>query len=792
MLRRPWFVMLAGLATLVVAVVALVAHVRHSSGRSRIGTSGRAVERLAGCPGDIDVRFDRNGFPHVRAHSAPAAWFAQGYLHARERFFQMELSRRAGAGRLAEMLGDAALATDRKLRTWRVPSVARLHTALIDPDQREALESYAAGVNAAIDRYGRWIAPELWLLAMDPEPWTVEDSMRVGALLQLNLSWGMGEELKRAVQLARLGPERALALWGWTPEQARRWIPPVEPTLSERREEEPIRPPLSGEGSNNWAIAPSRTATGRPILANDPHLGVQLPSTWYAVHLEAPGLRVAGASIPGVPGVAIGHTGRVAWGFTMSLLDDQDLYVLTLDDQRDRELVDGAWRDLRTVTERIEVRWRSQPVLHKVRLSERGPLVRDLHRETVALAWTAGEGPSAIGAFLAMSRAGSVEDLVAAWDGVIGPSMNLVAADVDGRILHQVVGLTPDRRQGAGRLPAPGGDSRWAWRGFRPYATNPRSSDPPEGFVATANHDLFAEGPATSEPFPGDFAAPWRYRRIHQQLAARDDWDLASSLALQADVTSLRAVAFLKLLWPDLEAHGGATARRLLAWDGRMSVDSVPAHLLSRLLLELGAAVGRDEMVRDGIAATPLGPEELLRLLAGGMDDSWWDDHSTGAVEDRENVLGEVLDRMDALGLRTGWGEVHTVSFDHPLRPMPLVGHLFGRMWSRGPIPVGGDDVTVNAHYYSRSRPFAVTAIPSMRFVADVGAWDETVLVLPLGQSGRPWSPHYADHLPAWVNVRPVRFPFSDAAVEAATVSRLRLTPADRGDAEVGVRGTGS
>ncbi len=780
MSRRSWPVLLFVVAGVVVLSGALLAHVRFWAARSRVPERGEVAELVEGLTGPVRVVFDANGIPHVEAGSTEDLWFVQGYLHARERFFQMELGRRMAAGRLAELVGRSAVNLDRKTRTWRLATIAQQQRRTLKPEERAALEAYARGVNAALERWGRWVAPELGILGVTPEPWEAVDSLGIGVVFQLGVTFAMGEELKRGVELARLGREDAVALWGWTPEEARRWIPPAEPPrLPLDREADAMTGGLSGVGSNNWAIAPRRTATGRALLANDPHLGVQMPGTWYGIHLRGGGLDVAGASIPGAPGVMIGHNRDVAWGFTMTMLDDQDLYRLSVDRDHSREFVDGAWRPLQTIREQIVVRGRSEPVTVTVRMSHVGPVVRDRGGEVLALAWSAANGPTALGAFLRMDGAVSVQELATAWEPVIGPSMNLVAADVGGHILHQVVGRVPIRERGAGRLPSPGEDSRWVWKGFRPMSENPSRVDPPEGFLATANHDLFAEGDVPrSRWFPAEFASPWRYRRIRQQLASREGWDMGSCLALQNDVVSGRAHAILGLLLPDLRRHGGPTASALLAWDGTMEPSSVAAHLFSRTMVELCRAAGGDEAGRLGLRKTFITPRRLLWLLAGALPAHWWDDVNTpGRVETRRDIVDSVLDRMDGLHLGEPWGGVHRVRFAHPFSGAPVVGRLLGRAWSRGPVPVGGSGVTVNGEYWSWAHPFDVTAIPSMRFVADVGAWDRSIMVLPVGNSGRPWSPHYDDQLRRWVEGRPAAMPFSAAAVEASAGAVLELVP---------------
>jgi penicillin amidase len=778
MIRRVWFVMLAICVLLVVAAVLAITHLRARSAASRLPERGSVSEVIVGCPARVQILIDGRGIPHLESDSETALWFGHGYVHARDRFFQMELARRAGAGRLAEVFGEIALQNDRKMRTLRLAATARRQSASLSMEERRVLEAYASGVNAALQRFGRWIAPEAWLLGLDPEPWRIEDSLTIGLLLQLDLSWAMGEELQRAIELARLGRERAVDLWGWTPSQARAWIPPGEGVKRPRRDHEPITPAMGGFGSNSWAVMAERSATGTPLLANDPHIGVQMPGTFFAIHLRGPRTHVAGVSIAGIPGVVIGHTEEVAWGLTLAMVDDQDLFVLVLDDAGNRELIDGRWSPLRTVAEDIVVRWQETPVLLKVRLSQHGPVVREQRGETLALSWAGHNGPGMASAILGMNRADSVTEAAGAWTGVVGPAMNLVVADSEGRILHQVVGRIPDRGRGAGRLPSPGSDSRWAWSGFRRVAAEARL-DPSEGFLATANHDVFGEGDfPEKDRFPGEFAPPWRVRRIRAVLAARSDWTVDDFAAFQGDVVSGRAIAVLRQLRPELEERTGPSAETLKAWDASIDVGSASATLYSEFMLALARAVGGDEARRDGLDWNPLGPEGLVRLLAGGIDQTWWNDVESAGNQGRAEILDRVLDELDRQGQQRPWGEVHQVSFHHPLGGLPFIGKLVADSWSRGPYAVPGGNVTVNGMYWNGNRPYAVTSIPAVRFVADVGHWDDTVLVLPMGQSGRPWSRHYSDQAASWLNLEAVRFPFSREAVERATAARIELVPA--------------
>ncbi len=768
-------------AVVVVLAVGLLGGVgwfRARSDASRLPERGRRLEAVLGLLEPAMVLVDRWGTPHADCGSVRDAWFVEGYLHARERFFSMEMGRRLAAGRLAEVLGEDLLARDRKTRTWRLAATAAKQAAQLSPEEREAMEAYALGVNAALERWGRWLSPELAALGVEPKPWRIEDTLGIGLLFQLGVSPAMGEELERAVELEALGRSRAVNLWGWTEAEARRWIPP-DAGERPRTPDDAITRGFSGLGSNNWAIAGRRTASGKPLLANDPHLMVSMPSSWYPVHLRAPGLDVAGVSLPGAPGVMIGHTDTVAWGFTMSMLDDQDLYHVSLDATGRRELWRGRWVPLQVVEETIPVLGWKEPAHLEVLVSRHGPVVRRRGNLGLALTWSALTHPSPVGVFLRMNRAGSVEEVEAAWREAAGPGMNLVAADSSGQILHRVVGRVPERGRGSGRLPAPGDDPRWEWRGLRPFEANPRTLNPDRGFVATANHDLFAEGDAPeAERFPAEFDAPWRIRRIRERLAAGTDWTVAGCLRLQMDVESLRARTLLFLFRPDLKRHGGWAARRLLAWDGRMTADDTAPYLFARLVLGLCREAGGDEAARAGVKGTFLGPDELVRLAAGAVDESWWDDVETPEKEGRSQIVDRVLDSLDADRPGRTWGEAHTVTFQHPLGSAPLIGPMLNLLLSPAPVPLGGDGSTVNRAAYSLDYPWGVTVIPSMRFVAAVGEWDHSVLVVPPGASGRPWSSHYMDQLPAWSRGEGVPLPFTQAAVERATMARIELTPA--------------
>jgi len=734
-----------------------------------------ATVELPGLAAGAAVAFDRYGVPHIQAGSVEDAVRIQGFLHARDRFFQMELMRRAARGRLAELLGSAALPTDIKMRRWMLAEAAERQSAALDGESRRLLEAYAGGVNAALDRYGaRGLAPEMLLLGGSVAPWRAADTVGIGLLMELSLTWAAGEELERAAILAALGREKAVALWGWSESQAEAWLPAAPPAAPPRGDDSSAMPRFSGIGSNNWAVAGWRSLSGAPLLANDPHVGIANPSTWYEVHLETPTVALAGASIAGAPGVLIGHNEHLAWGLTMTMQDDQDLFALSLDESGRRERIGDAFRDLDVRDEVIPVRGAREGTPVRLKASAHGPVVREEGGTVYALAWTALRGSSPLPCFLKLDRATSVGEGAAAFATCEAPGMNLVLADRAGHIRWQVVGRPPRRGCGFGRVPTDGSNPACGWSGFAPFEDNPFLEDPPTGAVASANHDPFAEGDFPGPPFAAEFAPPWRIRTIKRALAGRERWDVAGFVALQADVANPQADALLERLRPVLATVDSDAARILEAWDRRMDAGSRGALLWALFLRELGRRVGGDEAEAAGLAASPIGGGELLRLLTGGLDPAWWDDGRTAEVETARDIVAAALAAAarQAAGMR--WGERHRVFFRHALGGVPILGAAL----NVGPFPAPGAGPCLNATAYSGGgEGFDVVSLPSLRFVADLADWDRSVFTLPLGQSGHFLSRHADDQTADWLAGRVHPMPWSAAAVRAAAVATWRLVP---------------
>ncbi|HEX6202074.1 MAG TPA: penicillin acylase family protein [Thermoanaerobaculia bacterium] len=798
------------LVTVALGVVALV--VLAAAGGfwwwSRGGRPQRTGEATAPVAAPVTVRWDARGVPYVEAASEDDLAAALGWLHANDRMTQMELGRRLAAGRIAELVGAAAVPVDTESRRMRFRAGAERLWNDAGPESRRWLIHYARGVNAWLAARGGDLPPGLRLLGgprFEPEPWTPLDSLSFVFLMGQDLSfWAGRPEEERFRWLAALGEERVRDLLGGelhVPEE-----------ILELAAAAAAPPALAGRsaaagggsggdvgspGSNNWALAGERTASGAPLLANDPHLPLALPGTWFLVHLRAPGFETAGFTLPGVPGVVIGRGRSVAWAFTNVMLDDHDLFFERVERRPDgSEAVarGDAWRPVEAARETIAVDG-GEPVEIEVRWTDHGPLLpaepeRGLPERS--LAWTLHHGGDPLAAFLGLARAESLADVMAAIGSYTGPAQNVVAAHPDEGILWTVLGRVPARRAGDGRLPAPGWAAEYGWDGLRPRSASPAIVAPPDGLIVTAN----ARVEPADHPFPmtADYDTAHRAERIRRRLLAGDGWDVAAAAALQLDVVSLYAREMLVHAIASLPAElspDAAAARDLLgAWDGTTaSRDAAGRPLPAAALFAFFARSFEEAVFADEEAAYGVEDladrERLLWVLDGTMSEGWFDDVSTPEVETQGEVVAAALadawrDAGAALGADpAGWDyeEMHQLRLAHPLGRAPV----FGRFFDRGPFPTPGSATTVAAFgaRWASDRQH-VTYGPSMRWVVDLADPDSAIAVLPAGQSGHPFDPHYDDQIDAYREGRAYPFPWTAAAIERQSVERLVLRPVAR------------
>jgi penicillin amidase len=780
--------------------------------------------RLPGLGAPVEILFDSYAIPHVYARDPDDAWMAVGYLHGRERLWQMEVYRRATGGRLSEMFGVATLRADKRFVALGLRRAAAAEWQTATPAVRSALEHYAAGVNVAMSEMSRWHRPaELLLLGVEPEPWTPADSLAVARLLAWRLAENRRGELVRGRLTRAVGAAEANRLMGS--------LPPTAPAILDagpRRVAEsqvgdglagatvaraPLPPGLEwldvtarAGGSNSWVVSGQRTKSGRPLLANDPHLNVEMPAIWYEAHVVAAGIDVAGVTLPGAPFVIIGHNSRIAWGLTNTGADVVDFYVEDVNMSTRQYLYRGEWLPLSSATFDIGVRGEKQPTRFEVLSTRHGPLVATeseweeppdfsggtgrLTPRPLALHWEALAQGETAGAFDALDRAGNWSEFLAAVRRFGAPSQNVIYADMNGHIGYAMSGRLPIRTASDGGTPLPGWTGEHEWAGTVPVERLPTLLDPPSGQIVTANAEVDHRWPGV---MTRDWTAPFRTMRILELLGSRTGLEPSDMKTIQADVRATAADQLLAAV--ELAAksarYGAASADartavdRLRLWDRQ--VDGRPVVALYEAFLramwrrtfsdELEASVFQD-LYEYGLTERYVG----LYAILDDPTSHWWNDIAT--LERRETrddiVLLAAEDAMVSLRQKFGdernwsWDQMHALTFRHPLG---AGGFLLDWFFTRGPFPMVGDSWTVRKSTIDARSPYATTELSSYRQVLDVGQWDRSEAVNTTGQSGHALSPHYFDQSPLWRRGEYRSFPFSRAAVEKGRASRLLLTP---------------
>lgn len=730
-----------------------------------------ADERLLGLHERVEVLRDRYGVPHVFATDTHDAFVAQGFVTAQDRLWQMDVYRRAAQGRLAEVLGEPALESDRFMRTIGLGRAAQLDLPVISDETRGILEAYAEGVNKFLQQHGESLPVEFTLLGYRPEPWTTLDTLAIAKLQLYDAAGNYTQELLRASVATRLGPEVLATLLpdpstNAASYDARAWAlvaPEIGPgSIGDGRAA--LASVLGGAGqglgSNCWALGGSRTASGKPLLAGDPHLPVRNPSIWYEVALDAGDLHLIGFSIPGVPGVVIGHNDRVAWSFTYALADTQDLFVERQDttDLRRYEY-EGRMENATFKREAITVKGRTEPVVVDVAITRHGPILTPVLKEQkaqLALRWSALDGTRTVEAVLGMARARSFGEFRAAAALFVGATLSACYADVDGHIGYLMVGRLPDRRAGDGRLPVPGWSGEYDWRGLRPASDNPVLFDPPGGVVLNANNRPVDR--ATETGWEGEWDPGFRYAYLRAALTEIRGADVARFRSLQNDVTSLPVQRFRAAIHSARAASPlAAEGQRLVReWDGALTVDSAAAAVYEAWLLHMCERTFRDKLgpslyeqyLTDGR------PTFALYDLVGTPSSTWFADLATGAPGDRDAIAAAALeDAVRDLAKRLGptatswrWGDLHTAAFEHPLsaaKPLDVILTI-------GPVRRPGDGYSPNNGAYSLLRPFALRSHASERQIVDLADVDASLSIIPTGQSGQPFAPHWGDQTALW------------------------------------------
>ena len=775
----------------------------------------------------VDVLRDSWGVAHIYAQNQHDLFFAQGFVAAQDRLFQMEMWKRAGQGRLAEILGPAFLARDVNARLLRYRGDMKAEYESYSPDTLAILTAFADGINAYISSLttpsGPGLPVEFQLAEFSPDPWHPEDCLN--RMAAFSMTGNAFSELEHAQAVSLMGAEKASQLFQFDPAVTLDPVPGANfaglaSSLlqnlvgSDHRIEFPLRVP---EGSNNWTVSGALTYSGKPLLANDPHRVIGLPSLRYMVHLVAPGWNVAGAGEPGLPGVALGHNEHIAWGFTIFGLDQQDLYLEELNPADPLQYkTETGWQRMEVRHEKFGVKKPTSSAEMRndivrdpadpssvdvaLKFTRHGPVLWDDGKRALALRWVGSEpGTAGYLASLMIDRAQNWEQFESAVGRWKVPSENLVYADTDGNIGEHSAGLAPIRKW-TGLLPVPGAGG-FDWTGFVPVGELPHFFNPKEGFIATANHKMIPEHYPYNVGF--EWASPYRINRIKWMFANAKEHNhkltLPDMAFLQNDVTSLPAIEFQKLL-QKTPLRNDPSLHAFFAWDGELERKSAEAALYEVWLDQIHKALAERFQKNRGAAQILSGsykempPDAILRILSDP-------DRSAGSppaqkptelatpnaielfgpdlVADRNQLLSDTLkSAREELAKLLGpdpsqwtWGNVHVVRFRHALDQQPGAKDLF----DLGPLARPGDEYTVNATGMGDSWDQISGA--SYRQIIDLSNWDRSWVINTPGQSGQPGSPHYSDLMPLWDAGRYFPLLYSRKAVEGETTDRLTLEP---------------
>jgi penicillin G amidase len=761
---------------------------------------------VQGLSQEVKVHRDTYGVPHISAQSEYDAFFAVGYIHAQDRLWQMDVTRRAGTGRLSEALGAPALKTDKMFRTLGLWRHAQKLSQFIDDETRKALQAYADGVNQYIFTHAGKYPIEFDMLNIEPEPWTVEHSLLVSRLMAWELNYSRWIDLLLAELVQRFGEARAKEIFPYWQEEAPLIVPKE---LHGKNVTESLRPIFDAEGdyrsilglraiesgSNAWAVSGKKTVTGKPILANDPHLLLMSPARWYELHIVSPTFDVAGMSIPGVPFVVAGRNQRIAWGVTNAMMDDNDYYIEEVDSLQHptRYKYKNEWLPIVETVDTIVVKG-SLPVAFSIYSTLRGPIVNKMEptaqslSSLISMHWVGHEISNEAGAFLRINKARNWQEFQDALKLYAAPAQNFVYADIDGNIGYRTGGKLPIRKTKGPTLPFPGWTDEYDWKGFVPFDQMPQAFNPPEGFVATANNKIIDD----SYPYliSSHWESPWRSIRISEVLREQEKFTMEDIQRLQLDLVSTQAREFMPYILHAFDSVAvtdpimKTTLEYFHSWTFETRKEDVSSALFHTIVTKLIFNTFHDKLgdrlygLYDTLASTPL---SALSHLLKNPDSEWFDDWKTPDHETRDVCIRKsVSDALSDLENRLGgelkewqWGRLHTITFKHMFGANKLLAGFF----NIGPFPIGGSHATVNVGQYFLARPYESTVGPSMRQIFNLFDINDTRTVLPPGQSGQVFTQHYKDQVILWLNGGYKTRPMQISVVESTCHDILILKP---------------
>ncbi|HYO82909.1 MAG TPA: penicillin acylase family protein [Bryobacteraceae bacterium] len=793
------------LKCLAAGLIAMAAtHARAASGLPAV------IENVAGLRARIEIARDRGGVPHIRAGNEPDAIFGLGFVHAQDRLWQLEYLRRVGAGRLAEVIGPNALKADMLFRTLGVRESAEATWARYHPKHRRFILAYAAGLNAATDHQRRnGLPPEFVLLNFEPERWRAEDVMAIAKVLAWAVDTNWDQEVLRAQLEQKVGVNRTAELMPAYTSDGPVIVPGAGQALAFRRKL-PTTPHLAddvltqlaafhrevaqaagfggqGIGSNNQVLSGGRTTTGKPMLAADPHLPAQIPAMFYRAHVTGGALDAIGTTAVGMPGILMGHNGRLAWGWTNANVDVQDLYIERLREDGQVEY-ESTLERLRIRSDVIKVKG-GDDVLLRVRSTRHGPLISDLVQPSgpaLALRWAALDADDDIGmaANLEGNKAATFAQFIHAFRRFKAHPQNMVYADTQGNIAYHLIGAIPRRAAGDGTRPVPGWTSAFEWKGYIPLHDLPNSRNPQAGYLATSNNKIAPD--SYRWPLSSSYAAPYRATRVQELLQGAGRFSVADLEAVQADVVAVHARELVPLLQSIAPANNmeSRALELLRRWDYRVTPESAAAAVFEAWYIQLAETMFADEL-GDALWRSWSDQMHMVSIATSSAvrtESAWCDDVTTPTRENCaatiSRAFSQSLRRMaaaqgtDEVGAWQ-WGKAHRIVFFHqPFDADPLLAPRFNRTASSG-----GDKHTVNVASNPRWREYDQRHLAVYRQIIDLSDFSNSRWMAAPGQSGVESDPHYDDLIDPWRRVESRPMLYAPEAIAADATARVELRP---------------
>ncbi|WP_019241384.1 MULTISPECIES: penicillin acylase family protein [Bacillus] len=716
--------------------------------------------KLATLTTQVTVLRDSSGVPHVKAENERDLYIAQGYVQAQDRLFQMDLSRRLASGRLSEVIGEATVEKDKFFRTLGLRRAAEESYNAYTQNGKDVLAWFAEGVNLYMKEAiedGK-LPVEFTILGYEPEKWSEIDSLTIGKYMAFDLGGNWEDQAFRQYLLQTFSKEKAYDLFPSYPKDAPFIISKQELDLQKSFASAIV--PYEFNGSNNWVVSGEKTKSGKPLLADDPHLGLATPSVWYQMQLEAPTVNVSGVIFAGIPGIILGHNNKIAWGVTNTGPDVQDLYIEKRNENnQDEYLYMNNWEKAKIVKEPIKVK-KQKTIDYQVAITRHGPIISEFAGESgsntvLSLRWTALDPSAELEAVLNMNKAENWQQFEKALEKFNTPAQNFVFASTDGTIAYKANGTIPIRKKGDSMLPVPGWTNEYEWTGFIPYDKLPKVVNPKEGFISTANNKVI------SDDYPyhisNHWAQPYRQMRIQEFLKSNKQLTAKDMKNLQMDVTNLQAKEFVPQFIETLDEVKDKEMKKALdileKWDFQ-DKEEASAPLIFNLWMTKIQNVLFEEQIPEETLKLFNGKRSVVdQLLRNGLDKNpgpWINDQ--GGVEkllekSLKKTLADITDMQGKNMEKWKWGDYHQIRFDHPISSVSPLKYLFN---SKGSIPAAGSSVTVQAAAFTEEG--IVNHGGSWRFVADLSDLTKAEHLVGPGQSGHLKSKWYQDQMEDWVN----------------------------------------